>query len=86
MAGKILTYGDVMEISRLLSESGYNKYGLKITTSVSTKEEMERVNEEFFYRTHSKDDGVKPEDCDTVTLNVNGIEFKYIIDNAEDDW
>ncbi len=81
---KVLNYGDVMKISQELSKLNFHDYGLTIETKIHSRELFDKVNEEFFYRSNRDNPDTKPEECDVVTLHVNGINFRYVLDESQD--
>lgn len=79
----IFTYEDIVKIAQFLHDNGYDGYNITIENKVKNKEAIKKVNEEFFYRANP-DTKETPEECDSVNININGFNFKYIVDNAED--
>ena len=46
----IIKYDKVMELAYLLKDNGFDKYGFSIVTEVDTKEQLNKLNEDFFYK------------------------------------
>lgn len=82
ITNKALKYDDAIKIARFLVENKYDKYGLTILSEFPSKDILNKVNEEFFYRVN-KDTDEKPIQCEEVNVSIEGINFKYILSDAE---
>lgn len=84
----ILKYEDVVKITQFLHDNGYDGYPIVIENKVRTKAILDKVNEEYFYRSNP-DTEATPDQCDEVNINVNGYTFKYTVsedaENSEED-
>ena len=55
---------------------------MTILSEFQSKDMLNKVNEEFFYRVN-KDTDEKPIQCEEVNVSIEGINFKYILNDAE---
>ncbi len=79
----IIKYDKVMELAYLLKDNGFDKYGFSIVTEVDTKEQLNKLNEDFFYKIPENKEKT-PDYGDEISVNVGGIAFKYVIkENVE---
>ena len=46
----VIKYDKMLELSYLLKDNGFDKFGFSIVTEVDTKEQLNKINEEFFYK------------------------------------
>ena len=85
---KILRQDDILKIGKLLSENGYSDFGLAIVNYVDDQETLNKINEDFFYRSDEHKEK-KEEDfdyeCAGVNVNCNGIDFKFRLREEDDD-
>ena len=80
----IIKYDKMLELSYLLKDNGFDKFGFSIVTEVDTKEQLNKINEEFFYKV-PENEGKTPDYGDEICVDVEGIIFKYIVkEDAED--
>ena len=82
-----ITHDDMMKIVGFFLENGYGDYGITVETEIPTKDMLDRLNEDFFYRyVKDKDEDIKPDYGDVVNVNMNGIKFRYKIkeENADE--
>jgi len=81
----ILKYEDLCKIAQFMVDNGYDKYGLTIKSVVHTKESINKINEDFFYRfKKDKDDKSTPIECDQVNVNIGGVTFNYSLKENKD--
>lgn len=77
---KILNYGDVVEIGRFFHKSDYDRLDIDMFVYVKSKEDLRKVNEDFYYR-NAKDEEREelPADynVDEVAVNISDT-FKII--------
>ena len=75
---KYLTYDDMMKIAGFLYENGYGEYGITVENEILSKEMLDKINEDIFYRYVKGDDkDAKPEYADIINVNINNIRFRY---------
>jgi hypothetical protein len=73
-----LTHKDLLKITGFLYDNDYIDCGITIETEIATKEMLDKINEDFFYRyVKQEDNDLKPEYGDVVTINMNGVKFRY---------
>ena len=81
---KILKYDDLIEISNLLCERGFDYNNVTIEINIKTKKMLNRISNDFFYRS-GKPETEKPTDIREFMVNVNGVKFKYTCDEKEEE-
>lgn len=80
---QIIKYDDVLKIASFLKENGYDKYGLTISSVIETKDMLNKINEDFYYRIYGNNNE-KPMYSDEINISVEGINFNYILKNGND--
>lgn len=73
---KILRAEDLMEISNFFLDKKYNNENVTILIEVEDEHELNRVNDDFYYRFNDGKD-IIDEDFSSVDINIGGIKFKY---------
>ena len=74
----IIKYDKMMDLVYLLKENGFDKYNFTITSEVNTREQLNKLNEDFFYKLPENADKT-PEYGDEISVNFDGITFRYVI-------
>jgi len=78
--GSVLNFEDVIDIAQFLVERGLNNNGITISVELESKELLDKINEDFFYRiTNGENYKALDPDITEVNLNIEGIDFKYYI-------
>lgn len=80
VSNKILKIEDAIKISNILTEYGYNDFGLVINTTIHSKELLNKLNQDFYYRDKANKNSGNIEPVDEIILNISGITFKYVAD------
>ena len=75
--GTVLKSDDLEKIAALLSDNGYKDSNITIVINARTKDILDRVNEDFFYRNNQEG---TPPDVNEVNVDINGIHFKYVVE------
>ena len=71
---KILNYGDVVEIGRFLHKNKYDLLDMDIVVYVKTRDDLKKVNEDFYYRNKQgeKREELPPDyEVDEVAVNIS---------------
>lgn len=74
---KILKYDDLMSISTVLAEAGHVYDNVTIEIGIHTKKMLNRINDDFFFRSGMKDDE-RINDVNEINISMNGVKFKYV--------
>ena len=72
---KILSYGDVVEIGRFFRKSDYDRLDIDMIVYVKSKEDLRKVNEDFYYR------NAKDEEREELPADYNVDEVAVSISN-----
>ena len=80
---KTLKYDDLVKISNILSENGYNCSNVTVEVAVHTQKMLNRLNSDFFFRSGLSADK-KIEDVSEINISLNGVKFKYVCDEKEE--
>jgi 2C-methyl-D-erythritol 2,4-cyclodiphosphate synthase len=80
---KTLKYDDLVKISNILSENGYNCSNVTIEIAVHTQKMLNRLNSDFFFRSGLGADK-KVENVSEINISLNGVKFRYICDEKEE--
>lgn len=77
---KILKYDDLVKISNALNENGYGCENLTIEIAIHTQKMLNRINNDFFYRSGKKEEERVTSDVSDVNITLNGVKFRYVCD------
>lgn len=80
---KTLKYDDLVKISNILSENGYNCSNVTVEVAVHTQKMLDRLNSDFFFRSGLSADK-KVEDVSEINISLNGVKFRYVCDEKEE--
>ena len=80
---KTLKYDDLVKISNILSENGYNCSNVTVEIAVHTQKMLNRLNSDFFFRSGLSADK-KVENVSEINISLNGVKFRYICDEKEE--
>lgn len=80
---KTLKYDDLVKISKILSENGYNCSNVTVEVAVHTQKMLDRLNSDFFFRSGLSVDK-KVENVSEINISLNGVKFRYICDEKEE--
>ena len=80
---KTLKYDDLVKISNILSENGYNCSNVTVEIVVHTQKMLNRLNSDFFFRSGLSADK-KVEDVSEINISLNGVKFRYVCDEKEE--
>ena len=72
----IVKFSDIIKISKILSENNFSNKGISIAIEVKNKIVLNKINEDIFFRNGGEG---KVDEVDEIDINVNGINFKYIV-------
>ena len=81
---KVLKYDDLVKISNILSENGYNCSNVTVEVAVHTQKMLNRLNSDFFFRSGLSEDK-KVDDVSEINISLNGVKFRYICDEKEEE-
>ncbi len=74
----IVNIDELIKLSQFLVENDYHKKNVTVNFGIKTRELLNRINEDIYYRNTEKKEALK--DVDEIILNINGITFKYVLD------
>lgn len=74
----IINIDELIKLSQFLVENDYHKKNITVNFGIKTRELLNRINEDIYYRNTEKKETLK--DVDEIILNINGITFKYVLD------
>jgi hypothetical protein len=80
---KTLKYDDLVKISNILSENGYNCSNVTVEVAVHTQKMLDRLNSDFFFRSGLSADK-KVDDVSEINISLNGVKFRYVCDEKEE--
>ena len=80
---KTLKYDDLVQISKILGENGYNCSNVTVEIAVHTQKMLNRLNSDFFFRSGLSADK-KVEDVSEINISLNGVKFRYVCDEKEE--
>lgn len=80
---KTLKYDDLVKISNILGENGYNCSNVTVEVAVHTQKMLDRLNSDFFFRSGLSVDK-KVENVSEINISLNGVKFRYICDEEEE--
>ena len=80
---KTLKYDDLVKISNILSENGYNCSNVTVEIVVHTQKMLNRLNSDFFFRSGLSADK-KVEDVSEINISLNGVKFRYVCDEKKE--
>lgn len=79
---KTLKYDDLVNISNILAENGYNCSNVVMEITVHTQKMLNRLNSDFFFRSGLSSDK-KVDDVSEINISLNGVKFRYVCDEEE---
>lgn len=79
----MLLYDDLLKICDLLNENGYDQDSMEVYIPLLTKELLNKVNEDIYYKTHPEDE--IHTNVDEINVCVGNKFFKYYVDNRQED-
>ena len=81
---KVLKQEDILKISEFLVGNGYADYDIEVINYVDDQETLNKVNEDYFYRSGEHTDEDFDNECGGVDIACDGIEFKFRMREDED--
>lgn len=77
---KLLKFDDIQNLAELIHDAGYDDAEITIETKIPNRSSFDKLNEDFYYRSHSddKEKGV-PETADIINVAIGDIKFRYIL-------
>ena len=81
MSKKLLKYGDLLEIVEWLTVNEFDKSIGLIEIIVPTHDALQKLNEDFFYRSEREegDENNVPTVGNEMDVTLNGIRFRYVV-------
>ena len=75
----IPTFGDVLEIADFIDKLGYRDGNITVECWVENQEELNKANEEFFYKLGMNENGQIDPNPDEINIKIGSINFRYFI-------
>ena len=72
----IVKFTDLIKLSKILADNSFSNKGISISIEVKNKVILNKINEDIFFRNGGEG---KVEEVDEIDINVNGINFKYVV-------
>lgn len=82
---KILKQEDIVKISGFLVENGYAGYDIEVINYVADQETLNKLNEDYFYRSGEHTDEEFDNECGGVDIACDGIGFKFRLREENED-
>lgn len=80
---KILKQNDLQEIASFLIEKGYDQSDITILIDVKTKQMLNRISDDYFYRNAVDKSEEPPTDNEEININIGEVKFKYVYSEKE---
>lgn len=81
MEKRVLNFEDILKISAFLEENGYGDANIRILLGVASQTLLKKINEDLFLRNKNESNEKLKENVNEIDVNVNNINFKYILTN-----
>ena len=81
MEKRVLNFEDILKISAFLEENGYSDGNITILLGVASQTLLIKINEDLFLRNKNESNEKLKENVNEINVNVNNINFKYILTN-----
>lgn len=70
---------NIIKLSEILKQNDFSNVNMEIIFKIKNIELLNRINEDIYYKNKTND--TPPiKHVDEIVLNINGIKFKYILD------
>lgn len=79
---QIIRLEDIIKLSSILKENNFNDNNIEVVIKVKTNELLNKINEEIYYKNKTPD-SPPISHADEIILNVNGITFKYVVEEEK---
>ena len=79
MEKRILKLEDLIKLSKILTDNGFNNADMEIIVNISTNTLLNKINEDLYSRNNSSDKDSIVENVDEINLCLNNINFKYVL-------
>ncbi len=73
----IPTFSDVLEIANFIHKLGYRDGNITVECEVENQEELNKANEEFFYKLNMDENGKIDPNPDEINIKIGSINFRY---------
>jgi hypothetical protein len=72
-------YKDLLEIVQQLEYSSIKLPDCTIVFEVTTRDALNKINEDFFYKSDIDNKDKTPVYGDKIVVNINGVKFAYVL-------
>lgn len=79
MEKRVLKFEDILKISAILEENGFSDANMTVVLGVASQALLNKINEDLFIRNKGENDGEIKSNVSEIDVNVNNINFKYIL-------
>lgn len=73
---------ELIKLATILKENDYSNKNIEVVIKVKTNELLNKINEEIYFKNKTENSSPLTH-VDEIILNINGIKFKYIVDDIE---
>lgn len=78
MGDIVLKYDDLIKLSNAITELGYDHSNITVNIGIRTKERLNRLNDDFFYRSNLPEEQ-RIKDVSEININIGGITYHYYV-------
>ena len=79
MEKRILKLEDLIKLSKILTDNGFDNADMEIIVNIATNTLLNKINEDLYSRNNSSDKDSIVENVDEINLCLNNINFKYVL-------
>ena len=79
MEKRILKLDDLIKLSKILTDNGFDSADMEIIINISTSTLLNKINEDLYLRNNTSNKDAIVENVDEINLCLNNINFKYVL-------
>ena len=79
MEKRVLKFEDILKISTILEENGFSDANMTVVLGVASQALLNKINEDLFIRNKGENDTEIKSNVSEIDVNVNNINFKYVL-------
>lgn len=79
MEKRVLKFEDILKISAILEENGFSDANMTVVLGVASQALLNKINEDLFIRNKGENDSEIKSNVSEIDVNVNNINFKYVL-------